>query len=385
MEYYLSDLFDLEMGKTPSRSNPTYWKNPSRKWISIGDLSHSGKFISKTKEWISEEAVRNSGIKEIPANTVVMSFKLSIGKTAITAEPMFSNEAIMSFRDKHVVDILPDYIYYMFSGLDWNKGTNKAVKGKTLNKTTLSRFKIKVHNIHEQRKIVNILDKVCDIIKIKKDQLGLLEDLAKSRFFEMFGDIVRNEKGWPVFRMDTITTSRLGKMLDSKKQTGEYRFPYLANVNVQWFHFDLSDLKEMDFNEDDQKEFELKDGDLLVCEGGEIGRCAVWHDQIQPCYFQKALHRIRCNKSVVLPEYLSWWFRESCDRNAFQRIVGGKATIAHLPGEKLKKLEVVVPSLSLQRQFVLFVKKVSELTIIIQQSLDKTQLLFDSLLQKYFG
>ena len=108
MEYRLEELFDLQMGKTPSRNTPEYWDSPDYKWISISDLSKCGKYIEETKEYISEQAVQESGISLIPANTVVMSFKLSIGKTAITAEPMYSNEAIMSFRDRHIVDLLDE-------------------------------------------------------------------------------------------------------------------------------------------------------------------------------------------------------------------------------------------------------------------------------------
>ncbi len=144
MEYKLDELFDLQMGKTPSRNNPEYWNSEDHQWISIGDLSKCGKHIYETKEYLSDKAVVESGISLIPANTVIMSFKLSIGKTAITPEPMYSNEAIMSFRDRKVVELLPDYIYYMFSGRDWDMGTNKAVMGKTLNKATLSKIQIKV-------------------------------------------------------------------------------------------------------------------------------------------------------------------------------------------------------------------------------------------------
>ena len=78
------------MGKTPSRNNPNYWNTNDNKWIAIGDLSQSGKYICETREWISDSAVKESGIRMIPANTVVMSFKLSIGKTAITSENMYS-------------------------------------------------------------------------------------------------------------------------------------------------------------------------------------------------------------------------------------------------------------------------------------------------------
>ena len=134
MDYKLEEIFDLQMGNTPSRNNSEYWNSKDHKWISIGDLSRCKKYIEDTKEYLSDKAVEESGISIIPAGTVVMSFKLSIGTTAIVPESMYSNEAIMSFRDKHVVDLLPDYIYYMLLGRDWDAGTNKAVMGKTLNK-----------------------------------------------------------------------------------------------------------------------------------------------------------------------------------------------------------------------------------------------------------
>ena len=185
MEYRLDELFDLQMGKTPSRNTPEYWDSEDHKWISIGDLSKCGKYIYETKEYLSDNAVEESGINQIPANTVIMSFKLSIGKTAITAEPMYSNEAIMSFRDKKVIPLLPDYIYYMFSGRDWDAGTNKAVMGKTLNKATLSQIRIKVHSLSEQQEIVLALDKAKAIIEARQQELQKLDELIKARFIEL--------------------------------------------------------------------------------------------------------------------------------------------------------------------------------------------------------
>lgn len=170
----------------------------------------------------------------------------------------------------------------------------------------------------------------------------------------MFGDPVDNEKRYPVYQLSEIAISRLGKMLDKKKQTGLYQRKYLANVNVQWFRFDLNALNMMDFNEDDQKEFALKNGDLLVCEGGEIGRCAVWREEMADCYFQKAIHRVRCNPEIILPEYLAHSFFYHSQKNGFADVVSSKATIAHLPGDKLKTMRVIVPPLELQQQFTAF-------------------------------
>ena len=127
MRVKLKDIFELQMGKTPSRNNSEYWYKKDYKWISIADLTKTGKYISDTKEFLSQKAVEESGIKVIPANTVVMSFKLSIGKIAITMENMYSNEAIMAFNDKHVMEILPEYIFYLFKYKNWDIGSNKAV------------------------------------------------------------------------------------------------------------------------------------------------------------------------------------------------------------------------------------------------------------------
>lgn len=381
----LDEIFDLQMGKTPSRNNADYWTDGQYDWVSIADLGSYQKYVEDTKERISALAVQESGIKSVPANTVIMSFKLSLGKTAITQEPVYTNEAIMAFIPTEKYAVLPDYFYYLFSAKDWTKGTNRAVIGTTLNKATLSAVSITVPPIDEQRKIAAILDKVSDLIAKRRQQLDKLDEMVKARFVEMFGDVIQNTKLWPQYIFSDITTSRLGKMLDAKQQTGMCQYPYLANFNVQWFRFELDNLNEMDFNEADRIEFELRDGDLLVCEGGEIGRCAVWHNEIQPCYFQKALHRVRCKKEIVLPDYLAWWFKYNCDNKGFAAIEGAKATISHLPGAKLKALLVSVPPIEQQKQFATFVEQTEKSKTTISRSLEKLETLKKALMQEYFG
>ena len=190
------------------------------------------------------------------------------------------------------------YLYYALCNANIpNTGYNRHFKW-------LKEVNIPLPNVETQHQIANTLDKVTHTIDICNAILEKLDLLVKSRFIEMFGDIICNTKQWDIHIFDEITTSRLGKMLDAKKQTGISSYPYLANFNVQWFRFELENLNSMDFNDKDQKEYALEEGDLLVCEGGEIGRCAIWHDDIQPCFFQKALHRVRCDKSVILPIYL---------------------------------------------------------------------------------
>ena len=278
------------------------------------------------------------------------------------------------------------YLWHALSGkVDElnSKGTGSTFKA--INKKTLSETEIPLPPIDEQRKIAAVLDKVSGLIAKRRQQLDKLDEMVKARFVEMFGDVIQNTKLWPQYIFSDITTSRLGKMLDAKQQTGMCQYPYLANFNVQWFRFELDNLNEMDFNEADRIEFELRDGDLLVCEGGEIGRCAVWHNEIQPCYFQKALHRVRCKKEIVLPDYLAWWFKYNCDNKGFAAIEGAKATISHLPGAKLKALLVSVPPIEQQKQFATFVEQTEKSKTTISRSLEKLETLKKALMQEYFG
>ncbi len=210
MLYKLKDIFDLQMGKTPSRNNIEYWNTNDYKWVSIADLTKTDKYIYDTKEYLSKKAVNESGIKIIPANTVIMSFKLSIGKTAITAEDMYSNEAIMAFHDKHIVEILPEYIFYLFKYKNWDDGSNKAVMGKTLNKAILSEVEIDICSIEEQRKIVNVLDKIMNLISARKKELSYLDTFTKARFVELFGDPIINSKGLETKELNEVLVLKAG-------------------------------------------------------------------------------------------------------------------------------------------------------------------------------
>ncbi len=126
--------------------------------------------------------------------------------------------------------------------------------------------------------------------------------------------------------------------------------PYLANVDVRWGQFDLSDLREMPFEESEKERYGLRFGDIVMCEGGEPGRCAVWKDERPGMMFQKALFRIRPHKEL-LPEFLYYYFVDTGRRNAFSPFFTG-STIKHLPREKLSLVEVPLPPLSEQRRIV---------------------------------
>ena len=133
----LSSLYDLQLGRTPSRDNPKYWDKNGYKWISVADMAAYHRRTTHTSERISELGIRSSGIKVVPADTVIMSFKLTIGRTAITAEPIYTNEAIVAFLDRGNKYIVADYLRVYLSLYDWTSGQLNAVKGMTLNQESI--------------------------------------------------------------------------------------------------------------------------------------------------------------------------------------------------------------------------------------------------------
>ena len=384
IEYKLSDLFDLQMGKTPSRNNPEYWSSNDNKWISIGDLSKCGKYISETKEYLSDLAVTESGISLIPADTVVMSFKLSIGKTAITAEPMYSNEAIMSFRDKHVVDLLPDYIYYMFSGKDWDAGTNKAVMGKTLNKATLSNIKIRIHEIEEQRRIVALLDKVSAVIDGRQQELQSLDGLIKARFVEMFGDPVINPKGWEKKALSEEAEIKIGPF-GSMLHKGDYIIGGHALINPSHI-IDGKIVADNDLTISDDKyeelaAYHLREGDVVMGRRGEMGRCAVVDQPGLLCGTGSLLIRSYGDISAdFIQKIISF---PSFKRTIEDMAVG--QTMPNLNVPIVSAFQIIKPPKPVQEQYYAFVAQVDKSKFVEQKAPNEVQTLFGSLMQECFG
>ncbi len=152
---------------------------------------------------------------------------------------------------------------------------------------------------------------------------------------------------WATEPLQNVATFTLGKMLDAEKNRGEFR-PYLANVNVRWGEFELSDLREMRFQDTELDRFGLKYGDIVMCEGGEPGRCAIWKEQLPAMMVQKALHRIRVGDKLDY-RFLYYVFLLQGRIGAFSGLFTG-ATIKHLPKDKLAQIQVPVPPLPTQRR-----------------------------------
>ena len=374
MQYKLGEIFDLQMGKTPDRHNPAFWTDGSEPWISIADLSKCDKYIEQTAECISEEAVEKSGIKLISQNTVIMSFKLSIGKVAITSKAMYSNEAIMAFINKGLLNIEPAYLYYMLMQRDWDDGTNKAVMGKTLNKATLSQVKVNIHSIAEQHEIIRVLEKVSNIISARKQQLSELDNLVKARFVEMFGDPETNVKGWPVVPMSEVCSIGSSKRIYQSEQSSDgipfWRISDLTNlINTGIATADLY-IPEARYSELQTQGQVPVAGDILVTSRGTLGQCYIVKAD-DKFYFQDGMISW-LSKYVdnITPQYISYLFTMPGFRKQIDSMQAG-TTVAYLSIAMIKKLNVMLPTRELQNEFAIFTAQVDK-SKVVEQKLQPT-------------
>ena len=253
------------------------------------------------------------------------------------------------------------------------KGTLSA--NSNINQESLKTIKIKVPSLNEQRKIARILstaDAVIEktraaIAKYKAVKQGMLHDLftrgidphtgtlrpkpADSPELYKDSPLGKVPKDWDVEKVENLFEMILGKMLNTAAKSGEDQFPYLANRNVLWDSVDLSDLDMMNFSETERQRLELKFGDLLICEGGAVGRTAMWRGEMTDCYFQKAIHRLRANQKIILPQFMLA-FMIYANENGFLTNFISQTSIAHLTQEKLAILPVLLPKIKEQDEIV---------------------------------
>ncbi len=168
-------------------------------------------------------------------------------------------------------------------------------------------------------------------------------------------DLTRREKsnhllvGWQTKTIGELADTQLGKMLNKAKQTGENTTPYLRSINVQWGRIDVSDLNQMDILPSELDKFTVKKGDLLICEGGESGRVAIWEKE-ESIGFQNALHRVR-SKNEVTNRYLYYYFEWLVTNQLIEHLFNG-VTIKHFPQENLRSVEVSYPPIDEQHNIV---------------------------------
>ncbi|AXU80596.1 type I restriction endonuclease subunit S [Clostridium sp. HMSC19D02] len=360
MEYIkLNELCYINIGKTPSRNTSDYWGSGNR-WLSISDLKE--KYILKSKEEITDLAVEKANMKLVPKNTVVMSFKLSIGRVAILKEDMFTNEAIANFQIKNNELITYEYLYYALRTLNFNN-TDRAVMGATLNKSKLNDIKIPYFTICIQNKMVEVLNKAQELINKRKEQIEALDELVKSRFIEMFGNVITNSKDWDTELLGEISNLKAGKNIKAKdiyEKNSHELYPCYGGNGLRGYVKMYS--HKGTFN-------------LIGRQGALCGNVKYVNGK-----FYATEHAVVVQPKVDINSYWLYFTLKELDLN---RLSTGAAQPGLTVG-KLNEVEIPKVPVYLQNKFVDFVRQIDKLKSRMEDSLKELENNFNSLMQKAF-
>jgi len=248
-----------------------------------------------------------------------------------------------------------------------------GVSYPAINASDLGAIPLRLPPIPQQRAIADYLDRETGrldaLIAAKARLLGLLADKRwaiitravtrglnpnaplRDSGIPWLGEIPAHWYTPPVYSRFEV---QLGKMLDEKRIKRTHLAPYLRNVDVQWETINSADLPEMDFDEEDRAKYALRPGDILVCEGGEVGRSAIWEGAIDECYYQKALHRLRPFGGADDPGFFVLVMRMLVGAGVFCSQAEA-STIQHLPAEKLRVVRYPAPPISEQRAILVHI------------------------------
>ena len=358
MLYKLSDIFDLQMGKTPSRDNNMYWKDGNLPWVSIADLSKSQIYIENSKDMITNLAAKDTLMKCIPQDTVIMSFKLSLGKTAITKTPLYTNEAIMAFIDKKVIQIEPIYIYFLFRNIKWGQYTNNAVKGKTLNKKFFSDFQIYIPEYTQQTKIASILIRINKILEYKHSLIKAYDVLIKSRFDEFN----KNNNNVKVSKLEALCTSIVRGPFGSALKVED--FVKKSDTSVKVYEQSNAIQRSAAIGSryisrehyESLRRFKCKPGDIIMSCSGTIGKLFILPNDAEEGIINQALCKFTLAKELLPEVFLLY----------MDILIGNieikGSGIKNISAVKfIKNLEIPVPPIGIQSKLLFELNQINKL------------------------
>lgn len=386
----MDDFFILRMGKTPPRDNSDYWLNGTNNWVAISDMGKS-KYISATSECITDKGIADCNMVPVPTNTVIMSFKLSIGKTAITSKPIFTNEAIMSFLPKteFADNILVDYIYYYLLGHRWGGTGKKAVMGVTLNKASLSATPFSFPSLADQKQAIAELNKINETIEDCRELLRNLDALAQSLFYDFFGDPVTNPKGFKCNKLGQQNELSSAKRV-LVQDVVDSGIPFIRGTELALLSkqnsFDSS-IFTMFITPGHYEKVKAITGvpklnDLLIPSINPDGY--VWEvNTTDPLYFKDGrVLWVHVNHDV----YSSKWLKFALSKVIIEKFANLRgAVFAELTLVFLRNLDLIVPPIELQEKFAERIEQIEEQKKDVEETIANLQTLLDSRMDYWFN
>ena len=386
----LKDIGTIVTGNTPSKKKLEYYINKDICFFKPSDIEDNGVIkLKKSEEYISEKA--REKVRMLPKNSVLVTCIGTIGKVGIIEKEACCNQQINAIITNK--NINPKYIAYsILNKKQWLQQKANAPVVPIINKSDFSNVEIYIHNIEEQNIIVNQLDKVQEIIDLRKKQIEELDELIKSRFVEMFGNPKLNEKNWikaPMGKYMTVLTdfSSNGsyKTLDSTVvMYDEPNYAYMVrtiDLENEEYKNNVKYITEEAYNF--LSKSKVYPNDIIMNKIGSAGKVYLMPDVGMPVSLGRNAFLFRYNDDVV-PLFIYYLLKSEYGTNEISQYVRGAVTKT-ITKDDVRKVKIIVPPIELQNKFAEFVRQIDEQKISIEKGLKETEELQESLMNKYFS
>lgn len=363
----LGDFCRIDIGGTPPRHKPEYWavEDGGHAWVSISDLRQP--VVLKTKERITDAGVANSNVKLVKAGTIMMSFKLTIGRVAVAGTDLFTNEAIAAFQPVHGLDAA--FLPYWLEHFVQDAETDQAIKGVTLNKQKLAALSGLLPPLEQQLRIAEVLRSVDEAIAaaqgVAEQELALWHGLTESLIWQPETD--RPAAIRPLG--DAVQSSDYGVNAPLGIEPAGYVVLRMGNLQDGWI--DRTDLKWGEIADSEARALALEVGDILFNRTNSrdlVGKVALVREPTDDIYASYIV-RLRVNRSVADPHYLFAVMHSRRAQAQFKSIATPGVSQSNINPTNLKKQLVPLPSLAEQREIASQLQAADEARRFAQQEL----------------
>lgn len=375
----LGEVLETTSGGTPSKSHKEYYEGGTIPWLRSGEVSKGD--IYDAELYITEEGLKKSSAKLFPIDTVLIAmYGATVGQVGILKSTMCTNQAICGILPNK--DFHPNFLKYVLLANKKNY-LKQAIGGAqpNISQQVIKSTYIPIVKFSEQESVVSELDKINELIRLKKEQLKDFDNLAQSLFYEMFGDPVENEKGWEVKKLGEIAKSAIGLTYKPENVTEELSGTVvLRSSNIQNSILDFNDIVRVNVLVKEDKM--VNDGDILMCSRNGsfrlVGKVALIKGLKERMSYGAFMTIIRSPYNPYLFEY----FKTPAFRQYL--ITSKTTTVNQITVKMLNNLTLPLPPLSLQRLFAQRIEQIEREKSEVQKSIQDLETLLASRMQYWF-
>lgn len=379
----LGEVCEVVTGTTPKTNIPEYW-GKGHYWVTPAELNDTTVYIDKTERQITDEALSKTKLRLLPVGTVLLSSRAPIGKVAIANAEMYCNQGFKNCICSEA--IYNKYLFYFLRlKKDYLNSLGRGATFKEISKSIVESIKIPLPPKSTQLAIVSELDKINELIRLKKEQLKDFDNLAQSLFYEMFGDPVENEKGWEVKKLNEIVSDNcsISYGIVQPGDGVENGVPVVRPVDMTKTFVSRKGLKNTTKEiSDSYKRTILKGNEILMCVRGTTGLISMATPELQGCNVTRGIAPIECG-----PTCDKWFVFYQILNPAIQHHIAEYTrgiALKQINMKDVRDIPLCLPPLSLQRLFAQRIEQIEREKSEVQKSIQDLETLLASRMQYWF-